>query len=270
MCALYVKTNQDDRIFTKGNILDNSESTISVFNDLKANRLNMALHTMMLALGFEHGDSSVSASQTLSFEEHLSSFAKIRKIVLQSCSIDEFSVMVADSNATVEMKGEVKIWSLDNLVQAESKQILSKNLSELDKVALNIVYPPVKISGEYDPMIKINGLYYCSRKIMENHNRPNKVVIDNVWRPESGPNCPSCRTLSTAKIEELNVKGIFQASTGMFYWGNKMEKRIRDKVAKWSPDNPLPCKNCLDIFYDGLTILKLTKPNISPSWWIIF
>ena len=177
---IYVTTNKDNSIFTEGNILDNSKSTISVLNDLSINRLNTALHTMMLALGFEHGDSLVSASQTLSFKEHLSSFAKIRKIVLQFCSIDKFSVMSAASNAKMKMKDLVKTISLDKLIQTKPSDTLQKSLGELDKVALNIVYPPVKISGKYEPKLKTDGLYYCSRKIMENHNRPNKVVIDNV------------------------------------------------------------------------------------------
>ena len=233
LCSLYVTTNTNDSIFTKGNILDNSKSTISVLNDLKANRLNTVLHTMMLALGFEHGDSSVSASQTLNFEEHLNSFAKISKIVLQSCSIDNLSVMSVDSNAAMKMKDSVKIWNLDTKIQAKPKLMLSRNLSELDKVALNIVYPPVRIPRRYDPKLGKTGLYYCNRKVMSSHNYPHKN-IQKACGPQYGPNCPACRTLSSEKINELNAKSIYQNISGMIYCGQKMMKRDKDTIDIWS------------------------------------
>ena len=187
----------------------------------------------MLALGFEHGDSSVDASQTLNFEEHLNSFAKIRKIVLQSCSVDKLSVMSTNSKATMEMKDEVKIWNLDKSVQAKPSQILSKSLSELDKVVLNIVYPPVRILGEYDPKLGDTGLYYCNRPVMSSHNYPYKN-IQKICGPRFGPNCPACRTLTSDEMDEQNEKSIYQTISGMFYWGQKMKKRGKDTIDQWS------------------------------------
>ena len=225
---------------------------------------------MMLALGFEHGDSLVSDSQTLSFDEHLSSFAKIRKIVLQFCSIDKFSVMSADSNAKMETKDAVKIWKLDKKIQAESKQILNENLSELDKVALNILYPPVKIPGKYEPKLGDTGLYYCNRQVMNNHNSP-KQSIQEVCGPKLGINCPACRTISSVIMNQLNTEGIVQAWSGMFFCGQKMKKGGKDKVDKWNSKNPRPWDSCLKIFHEVKGILEADKGK-SHGWcsWLIF
>ena len=140
--------------------------------------------------------------------------------------------MSADSNVTMETKSAVKIWNLDKTVQTvqtESKQILSENLSELDKVALNIVYPPAEIPGRYDPELGDTGLYYCNRPVMSSHNYP-KQSIQSVCGPLYGLNCPACRTLSSDKINELNAKNIYQTISGMIYCGQKMMKREKDKI----------------------------------------
>ena len=241
---MYVTINTDDCIFTEGNILDNSKSTISVLNDLKTNRINTALHTMMLALGFEHGDSSVDVSQTLNFEEHLNSFSKIRKIVLQSCSVDKLSIMAANSNAKMKMKDSVKIWNLDKSVKAKPKQMLSKSLSELDKVALNIVYPPVRILGEYNPKLGETGLYYCNRPVMSSHNYPHKSSED-FCGPQFGPNCPACRTFTTVKMDKLNNFNKFQGPSGMVYCQSKIDKPSSICSQIWSPFIKTPCNNWL-------------------------
>ena len=265
---MYVTTNTDDCIFIKGNILNNSESTISVISNLKANRLNTALHTVMLALGFEHGNFSVSANQTLNFEEHLNSYAKISKIVLQSISIDKLSMMSVDSNAAMKLKDSVKIWSLDKSVQANSKLILSKSLSELDKVALNIVYPPVRILREYNPKLGETGYYYCNRPVMSSHNYLHKSS-EEFCDSQFGPNCPACRTFTTVKMDELNNFNKFQGPSGMVYCQNKIDKLNSICSQIWSTFIKTPCNNCLkSIWCENLEeIENFTRWS---SFWSIF
>ena len=84
------------------------------------------------------------------------------------------------------------------------------NLSELDKVSLNILYPPVITNGEYEPKLGRTGLYYCGRPVMKGHNHPGDDICEGVCGPESGPNWPACRTLKTEKMDELNKEGKFQ------------------------------------------------------------
>jgi|JI10StandDraft_1071094.scaffolds.fasta_scaffold1182746_2 hypothetical protein len=100
----------------------------------------------------------------------------------------------------------------------------SNNLSELDKVSLNILFPPVDFDNEYEPKLGRTELYYCGRKVMNGHNFPASDIV-KVCGPESGPNCPACRTLRTDKMDELNKNGKFQGYSGMVYCGKEMKKR---------------------------------------------
>ena len=43
-------------------------------------------------------------------------------------------------------------------------EIQRKDLSELDKVSLNVAYCPARTS-DYDPKIGDSGLYYCGREV---------------------------------------------------------------------------------------------------------
>lgn len=67
---------------------------------------------------------------------------------------DPFSVMLYNEDEKLERIGDVDMWKL----KKDTTQ--SNNLSELDKVALNIHYPPVITEGKYEPKIGKTGLYY--------------------------------------------------------------------------------------------------------------
>jgi len=46
-------------------------------------------------------------------------------------------------------------------------------LSELDKVGLNLMYPPRRRQGIYEPKISsMTNMYYCKRPVMMEHDRP--------------------------------------------------------------------------------------------------
>ena len=148
----------------------------------------------------------------------------------------------------------------------------TNSLSELDKVSLNIVYPPALVPEKYDPQIGKTGLYYWGRKAMENHNFPDDDITDGIWGPESGPNWPAWRVLKTGKMDELNKNGKFQGYSGMVYCGKKMKKSNKWHDGVCGPDNGSPWIDCMKIIFDETELKKyLKKIKKSKKFkWIIF
>jgi hypothetical protein len=75
-------------------------------------------------------------------------------------------------------------------------------LSELDKVGLNLVYPPCTDDVRYNPKLSpMNGMFYCGRNVMTSseHTYPGYNYSDGHCGPTNGPNCPACRTI---KVQE--------------------------------------------------------------------
>ena len=148
------------------------------------------------------------------------------------------------------------------------------NLSELDKVSLNILFQPVY--GEYyNPKIGRTGLYYWGREVMERHNFPAESITDGIWGPQSGPNWSACRVLRTGKMDALNKMGKFQGYSGMIYCGEKTEKKLEHHDGVWGPDNGSPWDDCLIEIYDELEQIvfksrfkKMKKKKTSA--WVIF
>ena len=52
-----------------------------------------------------------------------------------------------------------------------SENLPNKKMSKLDKVALNMMYLP-SISPWHEPVKAGNGMYYCKRISIANHNQP--------------------------------------------------------------------------------------------------
>ena len=131
------------------------------------------------------------------------------------------------------------------------------------------MYPPAITEGEYDPKLGRTELYYCGRKVMQGHNNPDDDISDGVWGPESGPNCPACRTLKTDKMDELNAAGKVQGYSGMIYWGKVTEIKNDDHDGKCGPDNGPPCDECLMYIFNANEIedyIKKTKERNKIKW----
>ena len=113
----------------------------------------------------------------------------------------------------------------------------NEKMSELDKVALNMMYPPV-ISEWYKPVKADNGMYYCKRYSMTNHNHPGDSLI-YMCQPadpynrniKGGPNCPACRVLSPPKRMRDDQ---WQGWSGWVYCGRN----------GCGPHYGLPCGDC--------------------------
>lgn len=113
----------------------------------------------------------------------------------------------------MERKQGDEIWTLK-----PKDYKLNDSMSELDKLALNIMYP----SGyykDYKPKLKENCLYYCGRYVMKDHNRPAENMTDGRCGPNNGPNCAACRVFKTKLSEKAINKGVWQGMNGYFYCG---------------------------------------------------
>lgn len=117
-----------------------------------------------------------------------------------------------------------------------------KGLSELDKVALNLLFPPC-ITNVYKPKVsRQTGLLYCGRKVMANHNHPARSITDGNCGPGNGANCPSCRTIkeqTVGKMQRLVTLGKHQGWSGMVYCGC-----IGCLADNCGPSYGTPCQSC--------------------------
>ena len=115
----------------------------------------------------------------------------------------------------------------DTVMKNRKKSPHNWVMSELDKITLNMIYPPRNCSkGDsiYLPSLShLSGtdMYYCFREVMESHNHPYKGIIkhgicgENKFKP-NGPNCPACRTLKCKRSFDISR---WQGWSGMIYCG---------------------------------------------------
>ena len=121
-------------------------------------------------------------------------------------------------------------------------------LSELDKVGLNIIFKPVA-HGDYNPKISPQtNLYYCGRMVMSRHNYPDSSTTDGYCGPDNWANCPACRTLKTDQIQEIWGQDKWQGWSGVVYCG-----KFRDgqKLVYCGPHYGLSCSECEHILKYG-------------------
>lgn len=79
---------------------------------------------------------------------------------------------------------------------ADPESILSGNnsLSELDKVQLNCLWPPIPGESYTPELVDGSGLYYCQRAQTVYRNGKVCEPCDS-----PGPNCTSCRVFESPK-----------------------------------------------------------------------
>ena len=177
--------------------------------------------------------------------------------ILNSSRFDPQSIMIYSEDECMQGKrkynnrlfaylnghmGEDPIWTLVE----RNGFMQNKTMSPLDKLKLNIIYPPF-FSQVYQPKLnKITELYYCSRKVMEDHNYPDKNYTDGFCGPNNGPNCFACRCIKNPGLPKINEKGnkVWQGFSGMFYCGKYFRKMAFDHDGFCGPDNGFSCAAC--------------------------
>lgn len=133
---------------------------------------------------------------------------------------DPYSILLNGSNKLMTHKLGRKTWSLEIGGYGQLCR-----LSELDKVGLNLLFPPC-ITKSFVPMLSSETkMFYCGRRVMDDHNRPGQSRTDGRCGPSNGANCPACRTLidkKTGKMLKILTKGKFQGWSGEIYCGKKL------------------------------------------------
>ncbi len=150
---------------------------------------------------------------------------------------DVFSVMLYEEDESIDYYRKLskrRVWSAKCNDTAPNVE-----LSELDKLALNLVYPPCR-SSNYSPEQSENGMYYCGREVMSHHNRPNPSLAIHDKCQKGGPNCPACRTLSKPKEKDIEIESKWQGWSGFVYCGQPFTSEGEYKTCGIHYGNPCP------------------------------
>jgi len=126
-----------------------------------------------------------------------------------------------------------------------------KQLSQMDKLFLNYIYPPVAEKNNYHPKLGKTGLWYCGRRVMEDNGFPfGRVRCNGYCGPNDGPNCPTCIMYGCTshgeeypKLKVGDYCTVAQSGeTGLFYCGRVFKHRKTDGYC--GPNNGLNCAHC--------------------------
>ena len=128
----------------------------------------------------------------------------------------------------------------DTAWNLKPSRAINKKMSELDKVGLNLLYRTCK-GPNYNPRVSdITGMWYCGRKVMEDHNNPFKSITDSCG-PNDSANCHACKTLRNDRIMALWNDGKWQGWSGLVYCGKNYDGY------SCGPDSGQPCPECKKI-----------------------
>lgn len=231
-----------------------------------------SLHELLHALGFCHQmqrrDSDLYVNvdmEKLKGDKNLAyQYERKNKAFTR---FDPFSIMMYPEDEIMTRLSDEKIWEL------KSGPERSKELSELDKVALNLVYKPCKSESKhmYLPVIsETTNMLYCGRDVMQFHNQNVPPTISSKCGPQIWANCPSCRVFKDVQsycgkktniitIKKCLEEGKWQGLSGNFYCGNKYAEEFLtfrfdtciESDGVCGPDQGIPCTDCGKLLKPG-------------------
>ena len=204
-----------------------------------------ALHESLHALGFDHEHQRPDAKKRIRIVEEFddSDQYKTDPEAKGITRFDPLSIMMYP-----EFEKFQRNESSDIIWRLKKRPTQNYQLSELDKVGLNYVYPPCT-TGSYNPQKSdATGLYYCKRKCMNPTTYPRNKT-DGICGLDIGPNCPACRTLKTRAVDDIVERGKWQGMSGLVYCGNHFGKKADNHDGYCGPDNGPQCDECFGIQY---------------------
>ena len=240
-----VGTNAMDA-YTEGNILcQDSLANITLGHEFE-DKQQTSIHELLHSLGFSHEQCRRDAhlyleNKVLPSEDEWFDYAEDPDVEALA-RFDPFSVMLypEEKEKLISKHEGDTVW-----LKKLDRESINKEMSELDKLRLNILYRPCK-SDTYNPQLSpYTNLYYCGRAVMADHNRPEKNTTDDNCGPDNWANCPACRTLKNPRVDELVRFGKWQGWSGLFYCGGP--NRSGDGYC--GPDNGIPCPECFKILF---------------------
>ena len=265
--------------YTMGDVRKHNTSTIRLsnagcdFQQIGFNMKSTSVHELLHALGFEHEHKRRDAEHYILYtgtketdEEWYDQYVP-EDDVYGLTVFDPFSIMMYDEDEYLRRNEYNPIWHL------KPDKERSTEMSELDKVGLNLLYPPCCSPDHYDPLIsQVTKMWYCGRPVMQNHNRPAESRTDGRCGP-TGVNCPACRTLKNAYYNNLFLrKGCWQGWSGLVYCGKYFGVHELGHDGYCGPNNGPHCPECAqillpkdqDIYHVELSHDRYCQPDIPP------
>lgn len=262
-----IKIGIDDEGTDSGYFTDVDKSFIHLGTAIPMNEIQHAvLHEMLHCLGFIHAMQGRSSEHSV----HLTSSGRKSEQLRSPRAVnltrfDPFSVLMYQESTQLSRNLQDPIWEL------KPDKEPSDHLSELDKVALNLLYKPCKTES-YKPVLSpITGMLYCGRQVMTKHNQIKiaKQINDGLGGPRTdgkcGPenfaNCHACRVIKAIntkpiiKLREILNANRWQGLSGIVYCGKRYTSGWYDhryteyggilhRDGVCGPDNGLPCTEC--------------------------
>ena len=240
-------SNEDDSASTRGNIQTERLVIITLCHGWP-NKKRTSVHKLLHALGAQHEHQAAGAGGFLlnkcSPKHELYDQYKPLPNVMYVTPMDPFSIMMYDeggANDLLRKEGSDPVWKLKPPGETNNE------MSELDKVGLNQMYPPCR-SAEYNPVrSSVTGMWYCGRNVMQNHNRPAGGTTDGYCGPTNRANCPACRSLKNPVVEEFVSKGRWQGWSGLVYCGRYFGQQQPGHDGYCGPNNGPSCLECASI-----------------------
>lgn len=228
--------------FTRYNILTSSVAEIYLYHKWSGKK-RTSVHELLHALGFAHEQKRGDGSREVAIDTEKNNDRQYtpETSVLGITRFDPFSIMLYSEKHLVRKPEGDTVWKL----KPQSEK-LNEEMSEVDKVGLNLMYRPCK-SQHYNPHLSdVTGMWYCGREVMDRHNHPAARIVYRCGPSESA-NCHACRVLRNNKVLKLNDGNKWQGWSGLFYCGKYFGKVASGHDGYCGPNNGPPCPECKKI-----------------------
>ena len=216
---IHVHKDEDpNKVLTLGNITVSSPVEMYLGSGCKEEQ-RIATRELLQALGFQHQEQQSDIAMSAKTETNQ---ALANKHIIGISPLDPFTIM-KDSVKYIQM-------------------------SELDKVGLNLLYRPCT-GPHYKPKVSLKtGMIHCGREVMKSHNHPAKCLVTaGRCGPETSANCPACRTIYTTKMQELREMGKWQGWSGLVYCKKEFVREGRTHDGVCGPNNGPACPECREL-----------------------
>ena len=247
LAKIKIRGLENDEAFCTGSIFQYADAVINIGDKHPVSKRTV-VHELLHALGFEHEHKRKDAGDVIEnkvpqSDPWYSDFATDSHVIALT-RYDVFSIMHYP-----EVGGLVRKPQNDTAWKLKPKTDYNEELSELDKLSLNLVFPPWA-NANFEPKHGSGSkLFYCTRRVMLGNNRPCRTTTDEICGPNSGPNCPACRVLRTDASDNVVRQGRWQGWSGWVYCGERRNylEGIPGHDGHCGPNNGVPCEVCFHI-----------------------
>ena len=245
---IIIQRSTEESCHTDGNIftlIHGRKCTITLSHNWP-NKVRTSVHELLHALGMAHEHQAVDASMFVHNKcpPDLVMHRQCKPLsdVCPITAMDPFSIMMYpegdDGDYLLRKDGNNPVWNL------KEPGKVNNEMSELDKVTLNQLFRPCR-SAAYKPVLSPHTrMWYCGRRVMQNHNRPAASTTDGYCGPNKWANCPACRSLKNTVVDEFVRNGLWQGSSGLVYCGMYFGKQKPRHDGYCGPNNGPPCLEC--------------------------